>query len=275
MLSLTFISLLLALNLVAGAWVMTLAARWVGSTRDRFAVALAAALMIFVLRIAMVAIVSLLPYSRAETAIVVSVLLLVLELAVTFKIIRSAFAVSSKHALAPFFGLLAVGIGGMLFVVFITKPLVMEALVVPTAGMAPTLEPGHRVVTNKLLAPRRFDLVTYWSHSDPPLMFCQRLIGLPGEQLRFENGDLLIDDAAISVPAVIAGRCRMPPVHRTSLVHYMDGETIVLGADEYFFMGDNVDLSADSRIYGPVKRKSLVGVVDLVHWPPSKARILR
>ena len=48
---------------------------------------------------------------------------------------------------------------------------------------------------------------------------------------------------------------------------YKDDETITLGDDEYFFVGDNVEHSNDSRLSGPTRGSSLVGVVDLIYWP--------
>jgi signal peptidase I len=142
--------------------------------------------------------------------------------------------------------------------------------------MAPTLEAGDRFLVNKLGKPRRLDLIAYWKYGQDPAIYCKRLIGLPGETLRFENGGIYVNDRAITLPPVIAGRCHaatwrgsgQPPL-------YEDGKSIALAKDEFFVIGDNLDVSLDSRSRGPSRTSSIVGVVDMLYWPLKKVRILR
>jgi hypothetical protein len=70
------------------------------------------------------------------------------------------------------------------------------------------------------------------------------------------------------------GRRKEPCLALFSL-RYSDGETIQLGGREFFFVGDNVGRSGDSRILGPSDRSALVGVVDLRYWPIGRVAILR
>jgi signal peptidase I len=143
--------------------------------------------------------------------------------------------------------------------------------------MLPTIEHDDRLLVNKLLRPRRWDLVVYWN-DDPQekLAFCKRLIGLPGEKLRFEGGNLYVNDEVVQMPPVLAGRNLMHPgtVHRAP-GRYNDGTAIVLGPEEYFFVGDNLDMSLDSRQLGPSPSSSIIGVVDVLYWPLGRARIFR
>ena len=60
-----------------------------------------------------------------------------------------------------------------------------------------------------------------------------------------------------------------------SIVRYHDGEEITLSGDEYFFVGDNVDRSLDSRLNGPSSDSSLMGVADLRFWPLDRIEFLR
>src|SRR5205823_2060885 len=109
-----------------------------------------------------------------------------------------------------------------------------------TPSMAPTIEPRDRLLVNKLLRPRRWDMVAYWRHDEqPPAVYCKRLIALPGERLRFDGGMVYINDQLMPAPAVVAGRCHAS-VPGTA-ARYADGQTIALGSDEYFLVGDNVD----------------------------------
>jgi signal peptidase I len=99
---------------------------------------------------------------------------------------------------------------------------------------------------------------------------------MPGERLRFNGGGIFVNDQAVPVPAVLAGRCRSRPQGSTSdSWRYRDDETIALGPDEYFLVGDEIEISGDSRIYGPTRAGDLIGVVDLIYWPPRKLSIIR
>ena len=158
----------------------------------------------------------------------------------------------------------------------VIKPFLTEAFVLSGKSMTPTIEPGERFIVNKLIRSRRWDLVAYWSQAGQPAVFCKRVVGLPGERLRFDQGQVYVNGQAVAAPLVLEGRCHAHPSGiPPQQARYQDGDTIVLGDNDFFLIGDNVDASVDSRMHGPSDRSSLVGVVDLVYWPPSKARILR
>jgi len=108
-----------------------------------------------------------------------------------------------------------------------------------------------------------------------PRIYCKRLIGLPGEQLRFEEGNLYVDNQPVTPPAVLAGRLHASLTDAGPEARYRDGETISLAGDEYFFIGDNVEASKDSRFDGPSRRGAILGVVDVLYWPLGRARIFR
>ena len=142
----------------------------------------------------------------------------------------------------------------------------------PTASMVPTLKPGDRFVVNRLARPARWDLIVYRSGGPQSPLYTKRLVALPGERLRFDNGDIYINDQRMPAPPVVAGRYHAwLPAIPTWQSRYHDGETIVLAEHQFFVVGDNVDVSGDSRIYGPSDEPSIIGVVDFVFWPPSSA----
>lgn len=95
-------------------------------------------------------------------------------------------------------------------------------------------------------------------------MYHKRVIGLPGEQLRCQEGTIYINGNAVETPAVISGRLTsqgIPDRH----ICFKDGDLIELAIDKYFVIGDNVQNSYDSRYHGPIKASSLVGVIDLIY----------
>jgi signal peptidase I len=196
------------------------------------------------------------------------------ELFMTFLILRHLFRLSTKQTFAPFVSMflwMAVEFGLMLG---IWRPFVGEAFVLPTESMSPTLVPGNYFVVNKLAHPVRWDLVVYHSGQPQNTVWSKRIVAFPGERLRFDGGDIFINDQRMTVPPVVAGRYHAAlPNYAGSL--YRDGQTITLGDRQFFVVGDNVDRSGDSRVYGPSDVSSLIGVIDFVYWPVGHARIVR
>jgi signal peptidase I len=150
---------------------------------------------------------------------------------------------------------------------WVIRPFVTEAYVRPTASMSPTLAPGDCILANKLQRPRRWDIVLY----HPPLpdgtvggdTYCKRLVGLPGERLRVEGGNLYVNDRLVAAPPMVAGRYTMG---RYGL-HYHDGQTITLAADQLFLIGDSVNKSYDSRFAAA----ALPEDATCLHHPRKKA----
>jgi signal peptidase I len=106
--------------------------------------------------------------------------------------------------------------------------------------------------------PQRLDIVVFHHSLHPPEDYIKRIIGLPGEVVTLAEGRVSVDGVPLYEPyvpeACRADRCP-------------DG-TWALGPDEYFVMGDNRNDSSDSRLFGPVQRRQLVGAVLLRYWPP-------
>jgi signal peptidase I len=204
----------------------------------------------------------------------IRVFMIVFQLCIAFAVMQRVFKLSMQRTLVPFGAYVGTIVLQIVLAVVVMKPFVTEAFVMPTRSMAPTLEPGDRFIVNKVISPRRFDLVAFWHVDRPgekPAVYCKRLIGLPGERVRFDDGMLYINDQRADAPAVVAGRFRMPPHY----ARYRDGQTISLAKSEFFVIGDNVEISADSRLFGPVAAADMVGVVDLMYWPRSKMHIVR
>jgi signal peptidase I len=89
--------------------------------------------------------------------------------------------------------------------------------------------------------------------SEPPLI--KRLIGLPGDQVAIHDGAVFINNRRIPEPYLSA---------TTACSVYC---SLSLGADEYFFMGDNRPVSRDSRLFGPVPGERVIGRVVMRFWP--------
>lgn len=275
MISLTIFVTLFVSSILLAAWTVALAARRVGSPRGRFGIGVLVVLALFVANFTIGALETASLAKSDTSSIVPSLFFLAARLTASFVLIKTIFRLTIGRACAPFGAYIATVVVVIAFVILVSKPYVMETFVQPTEDMTPALDVGNRFAVSRVVRLRRMDLVVFWRDVDGHrLMGCKRVIGLPGERLRFDRGDLFVNGSRIDAPPALAGKFTMwrPKFPADK---YRDGETIVLGSDEYFVLGDNVDRSLDSRDHGPVKSSNLVGVVDLIYWPIGKAAILR
>ncbi len=176
-----------------------------------------------------------------------------------------------------------VTIVGAIAIVLAIKQWVVNPYRIPSSSMEPTLHcarPGpdcearfsDRVLAcrfcYRLWSPKRGDIIVF---NTPPLAavrcgaggtFVKRLIGLPGDTVHEDqNADIWINGKKLNEPYVKPAR-KVGDSHRDMTWHVPKGD--------YFFMGDNRGSSCDSRVWGPVPRKNLIGNVFATYWPPSR-----
>ena len=142
--------------------------------------------------------------------------------------------------------------------------LTSERYVVRGESMRPALESGdHLLVGRATFAESensRGVVIVVLDPRDKASRSLKRIVGLPGEQVRFLDGVLLVDGARVEEP-YLAG---LPSTLG------LGDRTWDLGACEYFVLGDTRHRSTDSRDYGPVSGELMVGKVWLRYWPPHR-----
>jgi signal peptidase I len=172
---------------------------------------------------------------------------------------------------------------GAVAIVLAIKAWVVNPYKIPTSSMEPTLHcarpgPGclarfsDRVLANRFIyhfrSPHRGEIIVFKTPPEAKQkcgaggVFVKRLIGLPGETVQERllggRGYIFIDGRKLDEPYVQPSRRDM----KTGTWHVPKGE--------YFFMGDNRVESCDSREWGAVPRKSIIGEVFAVYWPPNR-----
>jgi len=276
MFSLTFWLAVLLFQLLLTAVAISWAARAVGSPHSRFVVALRATIILFIVSIVIAVayqwIIATMPPQALLIQLGSAVLIFVSNQFLALFLFRETFKLSWGRSFAPFGAYFAVAAVILILAFAVIEPRFTRPFVISSSSMNPTLETGDRVFVNETVHPRRWQLVIYHSNSQEGWVLCKRLLGLPGERIRFEGERLYINDKIADPPYALHGHFAGIKGGRP-LTH--DGQTITLGANEFFFIGDNLENSLDSRIQGPTDRSKLVGVVDFQFWPLSRMKVLR
>lgn len=153
---------------------------------------------------------------------------------------------------------------------------------IPTQSMAPTVQKGDHLMAALSAywfhGPRRGDVVIFRTEDlnsplvPPRQFFIKRVAGLPGEQLQIAHGRLRINGAEVTEPA---GLRQLDFAAATSPLLRNDGEAFTVPDDSYFVVGDNTTNSLDSRFFGPVPRRSIVGQGTKIYWPWARAGEIR
>lgn len=148
--------------------------------------------------------------------------------------------------------------------IFIAQPFIVSG-----SSMYPTFENGQYLVVDeisyKIKDPQRDDVVIFRYPNDTKKFFIKRIIGLPNETVNIKGNDITI----INKEHPEGFKLDQPYVKNTS----NNNLSFELKSDEYFVMGDNRSASSDSRSWGAVPRKLMVGKAFLRLLPISKINI--
>lgn len=185
----------------------------------------------------------------------------------------------------------------VLLLVLVLRSFVMEPFRIPSPSMVPTLLPGDFILVNKfayglrlpvlhtefldLGDPERGDIAVFRWPEDPSQDFIKRIVGLPGDEIVYNNHQLYINGEA--VPTEKRGNYRGEGVPaRQTVIEYLEhlgdhdhrklnvagqnrnGLRVRVPEGHYFVMGDNRDHSLDSRAWGFVPAHNLVGPAFLI-----------
>lgn len=155
----------------------------------------------------------------------------------------------------------------IVLVVIPIRLFVVSPFVVDGDSMHPTFGNLDYLIVNELLyrfkAPERGDVIVFRYPARPSVFYIKRIIGLPGEIVSIERGTISILTAdgqtlELDEPYVVSEDATYT-------------KKISLLPDEYFVMGDNRPNSSDSRMWGPLPKKDIIGRVDLRLLPVSDA----
>jgi signal peptidase I len=160
--------------------------------------------------------------------------------------------------------------------VFIVRTYLVQPFLVSGSSMSPTFENGDYVLVDELTyhlrAPERGEVVVFHDPQDYATYFIKRVIGLPGEKVVIKNNSITVYNTAHPngfaldesyLPAgtpVGPGDCTGGTLSDGACTYNLDPNT-------YLTLGDNREFSYDSRDWGPLPAKNIVGLVRVRLWP--------
>jgi len=158
----------------------------------------------------------------------------------------------------------------------IIRTFVVQAFKIPTGSMRPTLVEGDRILVNKFIYrfkdPGRGDIIVFKYPEDKKKDFIKRLIGFGGETIRIKDGSILVNGRPVGGSSVLR---QIYYYNKPATLYGEEGIVIRVPEDSYFVLGDNSASSRDSRYWGFVPKKYLVGKAFVVYWPLNRMRTLK
>ena len=196
----------------------------------------------------------------------------------------------------------------VILAVFVLRSFLVEPFKIPSGSMIPTLLVGDFILVNKFTygirlpvinkkiveinSPQRGDVMVFRYPPDPSLDYIKRVVGLPGDKVKYRNKKLTINDKEVvqtkvedyldrerlfytprfteklglvdhdilietESPSYVNAFASFP--HRENCIYNSEGVTCTVPPGHYFVMGDNRDNSQDSRFWGFVPDENLVG----------------
>lgn len=151
----------------------------------------------------------------------------------------------------------------------IIRAFVIQAFKIPSGSMIPTLLIGDKLFVNKFIyrfePPKRGDIIVFKYPKDPKKDFIKRLVAWGGETVEIRDGKIYVDDKVLDDPETFGK------------FYYINhdpyggpNEKITVPPDSYYVLGDNSGNSTDSRFWGFVPKKSVLGKALVRWWPLNR-----
>ena len=150
----------------------------------------------------------------------------------------------------------------IILIIIIIRAFIATPIRVNGDSMDPTLQDGETMILNKLgmktAGIKRWDIIVIKTDDS---YLIKRVIGLPGESIKYENGKLYIAGKEIK--------------DNYSLTKTEDFEETIVGKNEYFVMGDNRFISKDSRKIGTIDKSEILGKTNIIVFPFNRFGLVK
>jgi signal peptidase I len=151
-------------------------------------------------------------------------------------------------------------------VIFLGVRVLIQNYKVEGYSMEPTLDDGQYLLINKIgmhfHQPERGDIIVFQYPLDPSKSFVKRVIALPGDTVEIRDQQTIVDGKVVREPYIRNPENGFYP--RT-----------VVPPGQYFVLGDNRNNSSDSRAWGMLPEKDVIGLAWVSYWPPPRWSVVR
>ncbi|HDP69930.1 MAG TPA: signal peptidase I [Actinobacteria bacterium] len=148
----------------------------------------------------------------------------------------------------------------------IIKIFIVQPFYIPSESMMPTLKPGDRLLVNKFIyrfnKPKPGDIVVFLSPTDSKKDYIKRVIAVGDEEIEINDGQVFINNEPIKES------------YAEKDGDMSDFGPIKIPKGSVFMMGDNRANSSDSRVFGPVKTKFILGSAFATYWPINRVNLI-
>lgn len=132
-------------------------------------------------------------------------------------------------------------------------------------SMYPNFHDGEYLLTDKISyrfsQPKRGDVIIFKAPRNEEYEYIKRVVGLPGERIKISQGKIFVNDQAIN-------EFYLASEYQTrGGAFWPENQTLVVGENKYFVLGDNRSHSSDSRDWGPVPQENIIGKAWFRYWP--------
>lgn len=142
------------------------------------------------------------------------------------------------------------------------------------SSMYPTFSDKQYILTNiitlRFNKPKQGDVIVFKAPNDPEKDYIKRVIGIPRDTVMIKNGDVFVNGKLLDQNEYLKSSVK---TYGGSFL--TEGVTVTVPTDSYFVMGDNRSGSSDSREWGFVPLKSVIGESFFVYWPPNKMELIK
>ena len=152
------------------------------------------------------------------------------------------------------------------------RTFVVAPFKIPSGSMRPTLMEGDRILVSKFLyrfrEPQRGEIIVFRFPENPRRPYIKRLVAVGGDRVEIREGRMVINGQVV-------------PERFARAYYYNQGQyglpesVVEVPPDAFFVLGDNSASSHDSRFWGFVPRRLLIGKALCIFWPPQRIRALR
>jgi len=138
----------------------------------------------------------------------------------------------------------------------------IQPFFVKGASMEPNFLDGDYLIVDEISyrfeTPRRGEVIIFRHPLEPSQFFIKRVVGLPGENVEVKDGKVYINGSELNETKYLQN------------IETVGNVEVKLDKDEYFVLGDNRDASSDSRKWGEVDKKLIIGRAWLRAWPVNR-----